>query len=205
LSGARSSDESQRGPASVRAHFLKLALRALARCEPELRRQASGRLGGRAALIDDASALAWLPIEHLLWLCELADELGGEAAARQVVLQTMRLACDQPPWGRLVRVTIAAFGLSAPAAARWAPPLYRLAFRDTGRMRVPEVNAQAARVSFDRVPSTCLAQASYVRALGYALEFFFTLTGTPGEVRLLRCQVERGEIEFRLLAHGAAP
>jgi hypothetical protein len=183
---------------AVRAHFLKLSLAALERCEPALQDAARQRLSSTIALIDGTRALSWLPIEHLLAMNALAEELGGRETARRVVLDTMALAFESPLWGRLVRATIAGFGLSPQAAARWAPPFYRLAFRATGRMRTRDVTHRSARVVFERVPERCLAHGSYVRALAAALAFFFELTGRPGEVELAHCDPAGGVAEFRL-------
>lgn len=193
MTGAASAPE-----ARVRAHFLKLSLAALDRSEPALREVARARLSAEIAAIDAARSASWLPIEQLLAMAQLAEELGGTEAARRVVLETMKLATGSALWGRFIRATLASLGITAPAAARWAPLFYRLAFRGTGRMKVCDVTAQRATVIFRSVPVACLSRPSYVRALRYALEYFFVLSDSAGDVRVTRCEPAGGVVEFQL-------
>ncbi len=171
-----------RDPA-VRAHFLKLSLRALERAEPALQDQARAHLATELEAIERARGLAWLPLAHLLSMSASAAEHGGSAGLRALVHDTMRMAFQSPVWNRVIRMAIDTFGLRPPQVARWAPGVYRLAFRDTGRMEVPRADDVSATILFTAVPPLCLEHPAYVAALVHALEYFFELTDTEGSVR----------------------
>lgn len=178
----------------MRAHYLSLAWSALEAGDPSLAARARQCLADSRAELERARGLQWLPIEHLLAMSELAFELGGAECTRALVLDTMGAALGSPLWGRILRMTIGAFGLGPAAVVRWAPGVYRLAFRGTGAMRVPQQAPGRAEVVFEGVPPQCLAAEPYLAALGYALEYFLVLTERQGSVTLLGC--EEGRVRY---------
>jgi hypothetical protein len=190
---------------AVRAHFLKLSLRALDRAEPALRERAHALLGAELSEIASARGLSWLPLERLLAMSAAAAEYGGEEALRALVHDTMRLAFESPVWHRVIRIAIDTFGLRPPQVARWAPSIYRLAFRGTGKMRVERADDNGARVVFEGVPAVCYEHPAYVAALAHALEFFFELTETSGSVTHVPAPERRADLVFDLNASCPGP
>lgn len=174
----------------MRASHIDSNLRALAALGPERERIIREQVPEVVRAVEDASRVAWLPLEMDIRLTDAVER----ACGRERMKRWARDAIERSAEGWLLRpvlVGLTALGLSPEVALKRVPAGWSLVYRDCGVLHYEHADEHGITIVHSDVPESMLACLTYLEGIAGAFEGVAELGGAK-QVRS-SVEIERGQ------------
>lgn len=157
-----------------------------------------GRVGDSCiATIEEASSLAWIPIETNVALteavCELLPLERREHFFRRLILDSL----ETPLFATFVKSSVRLLGLDPASLVRVIGRVFNIMFRDAGTWRVHGRRSNEVILSVEGLPEAC-TQPFWLESVRCSLGALFDFVDRVGDVDLIELEPERGAASFWL-------
>lgn len=170
------------GAASARAAMLQSNLGALEALGATAARVRT-RIGAeRLARVEDASRIAWLPLELDVCIAEAVDAEAGRAGLRTWLRAGVERSAATPLLSPFISSARAIFGLTPHGFLRRAPQMWTVMYRDCGRAGYERTGEREALVMLVEAPREMLASEPAIQQLGLGLESAIAMVAEGGSV-----------------------
>ena len=183
----------------ILAGFVQGTLAAVSAQDAALGERVRARLGvATRERLEQASRIAWVPIELDVEVTHAIYGELGPVRAREVFRRNLSGALDSPVLRSLAQGALRLFGASPARLFGWAPKVYAQLFRDAGEMRFTLEEAGAARLELRALPSCVARSRNYLDGVAASIGAGFDFMGVKGEVRIEAHDPAGGRATFRL-------
>lgn len=182
---------------AVRARHLKSVLAEVDRLSPEAR-DAVRKAVDPSVLeaIDDATGVAWLPLEMDLAVTNAIYATIGKTRAGTLWKDLSLHSFRTPIFRVLVEGALSLFGWGPGSLVRWIPQGWAIVFRGCGEWTFRLEGETRAVVRISGLPRMCLASDGWPVAVMSSLQALIELTDSVGDVERRPVDVSADALEF---------
>ena len=146
--------------------------------------------------IEQASRIAWIPVELDVELTERFFDVAGSEQACRVFRDTLAQSFHTPLLRPLVDGAVRLFGRDVHRAMRWVPKGWSLIYRDCGEMTVSCEEENAVRLEIVGAAPAIARSPSYLEGIGAALSALFDLWHEAGAFEVGASDPAAGRVSF---------
>lgn len=173
------------GTPSIRAGFLQSNLAAIEALGTTVAERVRVRIGtDRVARIEEASRIAWLPLELDIAVAEAVEAEVGRPGLRSWLRAGVERSAATPLLSPFLSSARAIFGLTPHGFLRRTPQMWSVMYRDCGVAGYEELAGREALVMLADAPRELLASPAELAQLGVGLEAAIGLVSQAGSVEV---------------------